>query len=101
MHVHDNNVISQLLLKMTITHACDLYTSFVETCRDMLKEGVGGAEDVVWSSVVSLWQERYGDMLFSCFYDFTEHEESICVQVRMYAQFHVLCTYVGHECCLH
>ena len=87
---------------MTITHACDLYTSFVETCRDMLKEGVGGAEDVVWSSVVSLkWQKRYGNVLFSCFYDFTKHEESICVQVRMYAQFHVLCTYVGHECCLH
>ena len=52
-----------------------------ETCRDTLRGG--GAEDVVWSSVVSLWQERYGDMLFSCFYDFTEHEESICVYVYM------------------
>ena len=81
MHIHDNNVISQLLLKMTITHACDdLYTSFVETCRDTLR----GGQRMVWSSVVSLrWQKRNGDMLFSCFYDFTEHEESICVYVCM------------------
>ena len=45
MHIHDNDIII-LLLKMTITHACDLYTSFVETCRVMLGGG-GGAEDGV------------------------------------------------------
>ena len=43
MHIHDNNIII-FLLKMTITHACDLYTSFDETCRVMLG---GGAEDGV------------------------------------------------------
>ena len=33
-----------------------------ETCRYTL--GVGGADDVVWSSVVSLrWQKRYGEAL--------------------------------------
>ena len=51
-----------------------------ETCRDTLR----GGDDVVWSSVVSLrWQKRYGDMLFSCFYKITKHEESISVQVGM------------------
>ena len=50
MHIHDNNIII-LLLKMTITHACDLYTSFVETCRDMLGGG-GGGQRMVWSRVV-------------------------------------------------
>ena len=41
MHIHDNDIII-LLLKMTITHACDLYTSFDETCRVMLGGGGGG-----------------------------------------------------------
>ena len=42
-----------------------------------------GADDVVWSScVVSLrWQKRYREVLFSCFYEITKHEECICVQV--------------------
>ena len=40
MHIHDNNIII-FLLKMTITHACDLYTSFDETCRVMLGGGGG------------------------------------------------------------
>ena len=52
MHMHDNNIII-LLLKTTITHACDLYTSFDETCRVMLGGGRGGVgQRMVWSRVV-------------------------------------------------
>ena len=64
-----------------------------ETCRYTL--GVGGADDVVWSSVVSLrWQKEYREVLFSCFYEITKHEECICVQVCM----HIQCAYVICVC---
>ena len=64
-----------------------------ETCRCTL--GVGGADDVLWSSVVSLrWQKEYREVLFSCFYEITKHEECICVQVCM----HIQCAYVCNLC---
>ena len=56
-----------------------------ETCRDTIRgEGGRGGDDVVWSSVVSLRQQkRYRDVLFSCSYEIIKHEQSISVQVGM------------------
>ena len=42
---------------MTITHACELYTSYVRDEQGHVG-GKGEADDVMWSSVVSLWWQK-------------------------------------------
>ena len=50
--------------------------------------GMGGADDVLWSSVVSLrWWKGYIERGYcSCFYEMTKHKECTCVQVCMRMQ---------------
>ena len=51
--------------------------------------GVGGADDGVWSSVVSLrWQKGYRDVLFSCSYEISKHK---CAFVCKHVYVHAVC----------
>ena len=100
IHMRDNNKIRWLLLKMTITHACDLFTNYVCDEQVYIRVGWGGGQMMWCGPVWCLWGSRR-DM------------ETCCLAVSMKSQSMkspFVCNYVctgscsvreGWHACLH